>query len=98
MTRGSSSPGEGYRVAFWTAAVYLMAVIILTLGYVEGKPVLVETYLLAFWGMALPFMALHIYCFLTQAALPLSQKPGMMALNYLIHGSFQLVNVKTYSR
>lgn len=82
--------GNGYRVSFWVSAVYYLIVMSVMIFQVE-KPKTVEPYLLIFGGLILQVMASHIYCILTHAALPLSEKPWVAVICYLFSGALQLL-------
>lgn len=82
--------GNAYRVSFWVGAVYYLAVIAILIQQVDS-PKTVEPYLLIFCGFVLQVMVMHIYCIFTHAALPLSEKPGVAVVSYLVCGVLYLV-------
>lgn len=77
--------GRGYRLAYWVGFVYLLMLMPLLVGEVEGQKK-VEPYLLVFCGFMLQNLVFHVYCVLSHAALPLSKKPMITALGFLVCG------------
>lgn len=89
--RQKLAKGRAYRLAFWTGLVYYFCVAFFFLSQAEKEKV-IEPYLLVAWGLLLQVMVDHTYCVITHSALPLSQKPGMTIVSYLMCGGLQLVN------
>ena len=81
--------GNGYRISFWVSTIYYLVVASVMLFKIEDTQT-VEPYLLIFGGLILQIMVSHIYCILTHAALPLSEKPGVAIASYLFCGVLQL--------
>lgn len=84
--------GNSYRLGYGVSVVYYLAVMGYLLFGME-KEKTVEPYLLIFAGYVLQLMVSHIYCMLTHAALPLSEKPGLTIVGYLFCGFLQLTIV-----
>lgn len=83
--------GRGYRLAFWVGFLYLLCIAPLLVGQVDGEKI-VEPYLLVFGGFVLQNLVFHVYCLLSHAALPMSQKPLFTALGFLVCGILWLGN------
>lgn len=89
--RQKQAKGRGYRLSYWTGLGYFLCIAFYFLFQAE-KETVIEPYLLVAWGLLLQVMVDHTYCVITHSALPLSQKPGMTIVSYLMCGSLQLVN------
>ena len=85
--RQKNARGYAYRLSFWVGAIYYLVLIAIMIRQVD-RPKTVEPYLMIFWGFLLQVMAMHIYCILTHASLPLSEKPGVSIICYLFCGIF----------
>ncbi len=73
--------GKAYRFSSYVGFVYfagLMIYLVYISGYEKPAP-----WLLVGAGIMVTWMSYHFYCLLTQAALPLGEKPWVMALNYI---------------
>ncbi len=77
--------GRAYRVSFWMGFLYDMFVLLFAIT--KGGE---SAYVLFFLGLSLRAMVFHLYCLLTGAALPMSEKPAItigcyavMALMYM---------------
>ena len=81
--------GNAYRVGFGVSAVYYLVILTVMVRQVDS-PKTVEPYLLIFGGLLLQAMVMHIYCILTHAALPLSEKPWIAVASYLFCGALYL--------
>ena len=80
---------KAHRLSFWVGFVYYLFAVITLLGYVDG-PGKVEPFLLIFVGMILQALVLHTYSILTNAAVPLSEKPWVPILCFALTGTLQL--------
>ena len=83
--------GNAHRLSSLVGDVYGLVVLTILIRQVENEK-LIEPYLLVFGGLLLQVMVLHIYCILTHAALPLSEKPGVAVASYLFVGTFYLLS------
>jgi hypothetical protein len=77
--------GRAYRLSFWVQFGYMLCMIPVLVGQVDGEK-LVEPYLLMFGGFALQNLVFHVYCLINHSALPMSQKPLFTALGFLLCG------------
>ena len=82
--------GKAARFALLTGCVYFLVAMVILIGQVDGKKT-VEPWLLVFFGVLLMLTVDHTYCFLLQAALPLSQKPMASIVSYGLLGITQLL-------
>lgn len=82
--------GNAYRVSFWVGTVYALGGMVYYQFFAQAQSEVIEPSLLLFGGIALTALAFHIYCLLTNAALPLGQRPGGTALVYLLLGGVNL--------
>lgn len=87
--RQKQAQGRASRLGFITAMFYFGVVTVVLLQQVDG-PKTIEPWLLVFIGFLLMIMVDHTYCFLSQAALPLSQKPMTSIVCYGIAGAIQV--------
>ncbi len=89
--RQKAARGNAYRAGFYFGLVWLVASELIV-GYdaPEGVPMLV-----LFLGLLAQMLVFHIYCLLTHAALPLSEKPWMSIASYGLMAAFYAVNVFT---
>ncbi len=83
--------GNAYRAGFYLGLVWLIASG-LVVGYDAHEGTLMFVLFLGFVAQMLVF---HIYCLLTHAAMPLSEKPWMSIASYGIMAVFYGVNVFT---
>lgn len=76
--RQQVSRGKAYRLSFFVGAIWwFVSIVYLTFG---GNS---DNVLLVLWlGFFVQAMTFHMYCLLTHAALPLSQKPMTTILSY----------------
>ena len=81
--RQKQARGNAHRVSFTLGMVYYLVILAIMIRQVD-QPKIVEPYLLLFMGILLQVMTVHIYCILTHAALPLSEKPGLAVGSYLL--------------
>ncbi len=81
--------GKAYRVGFYVSAVWYMIALLYILfdGDTDGMILII---FMGFWTQALAF---HIYCLLTHAALPWSQKPVSTIVSYGILSGFYAINI-----
>ena len=84
--------GNAYRLASWVGNVYFLVILAIMLRWPDLSRY-VEPYLLIFLGLELEVMVMHIYCIITHASLPLSEKPGMAVGSYLIIGALYLTMI-----
>lgn len=88
--------GNAYRVGYWIGAVYYILLIPYLVFGVGKREWTVEPYLLVTIGFILQTLSFHIYSLMTDAVLPLGEKPiptivvcflcgGMYMANYFIH-------------
>ena len=75
--------GNAHRFGFDLGLIYCLVVLVIMIRQVD-QPKKIEPYLLLFGGILLQVMAIHIYCILNHAALPLSEKPGVAVGSYLL--------------
>ena len=83
--------GRAYRLAFWVGFGYMLCMIPILVVQVDGEKT-VEPYLLMFGCFMLQTLVFHVYCLINHSALPLSQKPVVMILGYLVMGITWLLN------
>lgn len=91
--RQNLARGNAYRISFWVGMVWYVATIFCVMS--EAMPV--DGWLLIFVGLMLQIMVFHIYCLLSSAALPLSQKPVPTIIIYCIFGAGQAMDVCFYA-
>ena len=72
--RQMSARARAHRLSFWVGYAYSLAVVIILVGQIDGEKK-VEPFLLVFAGLILQALVLHTYSILSDAALPLSEKP-----------------------
>lgn len=84
--------GNAYRLASWVGNVYFLVILAIMLRWPDLSRY-VEPYLLIFLGLELEVMVMHIYCIITHASLPLSEKPGMAVGSYLFIGALYLTMI-----
>ncbi len=82
--------GRAYRASFWFGFLYYLAVSVYAVN--QGGEM---NYLLLFGGMTMQAVVFHIYCMLTGAALPLSEKPWVPVICYSIMSMMYLIPVFT---
>nr|MBQ8243891.1 hypothetical protein [Oscillospiraceae bacterium] len=87
--RQKLAQGRASRLGFLTGILYFGAVTVVLLQQVEGEKT-IEPWLLVCIGFFLMIMVDHTYCFLTHAALPLSQKPMTSIVCYGVAGAIQV--------
>ena len=92
--RQKAVQGRGYRLAFYVGVVYMLVMMPILVGQVDGEKN-VDPYILVFVGFMLQWMVFNVYCLLNHAALPLSEKPMVMILGYLVLGGFNLISYLT---
>jgi len=80
---------RAHRLSFWVGFAYYLAVVILLMRQVEGAKT-VEPFLLVFAGLILQALVLHTYSILSDAALPLSEKPWYPIACFAFVGCLQL--------
>ena len=81
--------GNAYRLSSWVGNVYFLVILAIMIRWPDLTR-FVEPYLLIFLGLELEVMVMHIYCIITHASLPLSEKPGMAVGCYLFVGAMYL--------
>ena len=86
--------GRGYRLANTVVEIYLLAVMCVMIGQVDGEKT-VEPWLLVFLGFQIQNLVFHAYCLLNQAALPLSGKPVSMILSCCMSGVISLFGIQS---
>ncbi len=84
--------GNAYRLASWVGNVYFLVILAIMLRWPDLSRY-VELYLLIFLGLELEVIVMHIYCIITHASLPLSEKPGMAVGSYLLIGALYLTMI-----
>lgn len=89
--RQKQSRGNAYRLSFWTGMVYYL-VVMTVMTFRIGKDMQIEPFLLVFGGLMMQVMVSHFYSILTNAALPLSEKPGIAVLSFSFCGILQLAS------
>ena len=77
--------GNAYRLSTWVGLIYTIA----AFAYLEfqSESAAVEATTLLFVGLELQLMAFHIYCLLTNSAMPLGEKGWITVGGYLCCGS-----------
>ena len=80
---------RAHRLSFWVGFIYSLLVVILLIQQVDGEKT-VEPFLLVFTGLILQAIVLHTYSILSDAALPLSEKPWVAILCFTLVGCLQL--------
>lgn len=81
--------GRASSLGMGIGLIYLVVVMGILINQVD-KEKTIEPFLLVLWGFLLPIMVDHTYCFIGQAALPLSQKPLWNIISYAILGVLHL--------
>ena len=81
--------GRASSLGMGIGLIYLVVVMGILINQVD-KEKTIEPFLLVLWGFLLPIMVDHTYCFIGQAALPLSQKPWYSIISYAILGTLHL--------
>ena len=84
--------GNAYRLASWVGNVYFLVIVAIMIRWTDLTRY-VEPYVLIFWGLELEVMVMHIYCIITHASLPLSEKPAATIYSYLFLGVLYLTMV-----
>ena len=87
--RQKISRGNAYRLGSWVGSVYFLTILAIMLRWPDFSK-FIEPYLLIFLGLELEVMVMHMYCIITRASLPLSEKPGMAIGCYLFVGAMYL--------
>ena len=95
--RRKAAQGRASRLGMIVGMLYFMVVMIVMIFRVD-HPKTVEPYLLIFIGILLMLTVDHTYCFLSHAALPISQNPFVAIVGYGICGIMQLLTVLTSPR
>jgi len=90
--RQKAAQGRASRLGMITGMLYFMVVMTIMIFQVDN-PKTVEPYLLIFIGILLMITVDHAYCFLSHAALPISQNPFIAIVGYGICGIIQLLTV-----
>lgn len=90
--RQKAAQGRASRLGMITGMIYFMVIITIMIRQVD-EPKTVEPYLLVFFGVLLMLTVDHAYCFLSQAALPLSQKPMTAIVCYALGGIVQFLYI-----
>lgn len=84
--RQEQSRGRACRLSFGVGLLYYGFVTVLLMAQQKlGQTI--EPYLLVFGGIILQASVYHIHCMITSAFMKLSQKPGGMAVFYLVMGT-----------
>lgn len=73
--------GNAYRFAFWVGGACYLAMQVLMIYGVEGRPV-AEPYLMLYLCMVIQALAFHMYCVITHSSMPFGEKPGAVILCY----------------
>lgn len=90
--RQKQAMGKASRLGFISGMIYFLVVTVILIQQVD-KPKTVEPWLLIFVGILLMITVDNTYCFLTHAALPLSQKPMTSIVCYAVCGFVQLLYI-----
>ena len=90
--RQKAAQGRASRLGMIVGMLYFMVVMSIMIFQVD-HPKTVEPYLLIFIGILLMLTVDHTYCFLSHAALPISQNPFVAIFCYGFCGIIQLVTV-----
>ena len=80
---------RAHRLSFWVGFAYYLGVVVLLIRQVEGEKT-VEPFLLVFSGLILQALVLHTYSILSDAALPLSERPLYPITCFTFVGCLQL--------
>ena len=80
---------RAHRLSFWVGFAYYLVVTVVLIRQVDGKKT-VEPFLLVFVGLILQALVLHTYSILSDAALPLSEKPLYPIACFTFVGCLQL--------
>ena len=84
--------GNAYRLSSWVGNVYFLVILAIMIRWPDLTR-FVEPYLLIFLGLELEVMVMHIYCIITHASLPFSEKPAVTIYSYLFIGVLYLTMV-----
>ena len=84
--------GNAYRLSSLVGNVYFLVILAIMIRWPDLTR-FVEPYLLIFLGLELEVMVMHIYCIITHASLPLSEKPAVTICSYLFIGVLYLTMV-----
>ena len=87
--RQLSARARAHRLSFWVGYAYFLAVVIILMGQIDGEKK-VEPFLLVFAGLILQALVLHTYSILSDAALPLSERPLYPITCFTFVGCLQL--------
>lgn len=88
--RQNQARGRAYRLGFIFGTAYYLSVLFWML-FDQGWSAVAEPQTLIFVGLLVQVMVMHIYCILTDAALPMSEKPGVAVICYGFLGIGQLL-------
>ncbi len=88
--RQLSARARAHRLSFWVGYAYFLAVVIILMGQIDGEKK-VEPFLLVFAGLILQALVLHTYSILSDAALPLSERPLYPITCFTFVGCLQLI-------
>lgn len=80
---------RAHRLSFWVGFVYYLIVTVILMKQVDGEKT-VEPFLLVFVGLILQALVLHTYSILSDAALPLSERPLYPITCFTFVGCLQL--------
>ena len=80
---------RAHRLSFWVGFAYYLVVTVVLMKQVDGEKT-VEPFLLVFVGLILQALVLHTYSILSDAALPLSEKPLYPIACFTFVGCLQL--------
>lgn len=84
--RQNFARGNAFRISFWVGMFWYAVAMLCAAG--DLLPV--DDWLLIYGGVVLQVMVFHIYCVMSSAALPLSEKPMPTILIYTVLGAGQL--------
>lgn len=89
--------GRGHRLSNFVSAIYMLAIMIVMVGQVDGEKT-VEPWLLVFGGFLIDTLVFHVYCLINHAALPLSSKARSVIPGYSVVGVIWLLTYRNTQR
>ena len=95
--RQLSARARAHRLSFWVGYAYFLTVVLILIRQVDGEKT-VEPFLLVFAGLILQALVLHTYSILSDAALPLSEKPLYPIICFTFMGCLHLTQFNNLLR
>ena len=81
--------GRGYELASGVSQLCFAAMVALFISQVDSEKI-VEPYLVVIAGFSIQSLVFHTYCMINHAALPVSQKPFINFVGFLVMGALVL--------